>query len=376
MQITSLELFHVAMPLRNPWRTAHGDEATVESILVRIEGDGQSAWAESCPGAMPSYSAEWAGGAMAVLKRWLAPAIVGQSIGSGAELQRRLAHFTGNYFAKAALDNAWWVLAAQLQGIPLHRLLGATRDVVEVGADIGVMDSVSELIEQIGAALAAGFSRIKLKIRPGWDADVLRMVRQAYPAARLHVDCNAAYRFDDIGLFSRLDDFQLEMIEQPLAAGDLIDHARLQSQIRTPICLDESITSAETCRVALDLGSCRVVNVKPGRVGGLTEALAIHDLCREAGVTAWVGGMLESAIGGRIALALAMLDGFTYPGDVFPSSRFYERDLATPAIELVSDGNFPPRIAALDLPGIGTEPGAELLKQWCVEHVRVAQGSP
>lgn len=372
MLITAIELYQVAMPLRSPWRTAHGDEAAVETVLVRIESGEHFAWAESCPGAMPCYSPEWAGGAFATLQRWLAPAVVGQSIDSGADLQRRLAHFTGNYFAKAALDNAWWVLEAARQGLPLHRLLGGARDRVEVGADIGVLDSVGELIEQIGAALAAGFSRIKLKIRPGWDADVLRMVRQAHPAARIHVDCNAGYTFDDLPLFARLDDFGLEMIEQPLMAGDLIDHARLQAQIRTPICLDESITSAEVCRVALDLGSCRVVNIKPGRVGGLTEALAIHEVCREAGVVAWVGGMLESAIGARIALALATLPGCTYPADVFPSSRFYEQDLASPALELADGSGTGRQIATLEAPGIGTEPDPQLLQSWCVNHARLA----
>lgn len=370
MHISALEFFHVAMPLKSCWRTAHGEETAVESILTRIEAEGQSAWAESCPGAMPCYSPEWAGGALACLERWLAPAIVGQRIESGEELQARLAHFAGNHFAKAAIDNAWWVLEAQLRGLPLHKLLGAARDTVEVGADIGIADEIGELLEQIGAAVEAGFPRIKLKIRPGWDADVLRLVRQAFPAARIHVDCNAAYRFDDLAMFCRLDDFQLEMIEQPLAAGDLIDHARLQSQIRTPICLDESITSAETCRVALDLGACRVVNIKPGRVGGLTEAVAIHNVCREAGVAAWVGGMLESAIGGRIALALATLDGFTYPADLFPSCRFYAEDLGTPPLEL-TDSDPPPRIRALDTPGIGAEPQPELLERFCVERVRV-----
>lgn len=376
MLISAIELFHVAMPLLQPWRTANGDEPTVESVLVRIESQGESAWAESCPGAAPCYSPEWAGGAFACLERWLAPAIVGQTIGSGEELQARLARFTGNPFAKAALDNAWWVLEAKLRGVPLYRHLGGKRDQVEVGADIGVLDSVDELIAAIGAAVEAGFPRVKLKIRRGWDVDVLRVVRQAFPAVRMHVDCNAAYRFDDLPLLCRLDDFQLEMIEQPLTAGDLIDHARLQAQIRTPICLDESITSADVCRVALDLGSCRAVNVKPGRVGGLTEALAINDICRQAGVTAWVGGMLESAIGARIALALATLDGFTYPPDLFPSARFYAQDLGVPAIELSSGLSTSaagvPSVAALDSPGIGTQPDAKMLERCCVRRARIA----
>lgn len=371
MHIEALEIFQVAMPLLQPWRTAYAEEATVGSILVRIEGDGQTAWGESCPGTTPTYSPEWAGGVFACVAQMLAPALVGQTIKSGEELQARLAHFAGNYFAKAAVDNAWWVLQAQLQGVPLHRLLGGTRDEVEVGADIGVLDSVGELLPQIGAAIDAGFPRIKLKIRPGWDVDMLRLVRQAYPAARIHVDCNGGYRFDDLDMFCRLDDFHLEMIEQPLAAGDLIDHARLQSQIRTPICLDESITSVDACRMALELESCRVVNIKPGRVGGLTSAIAIHNICREAGIMAWVGGMLDSAIGARIALALATLDGFTYPADIFPSARFYAQDLGEPELLLEGQSSSSPRIVPLEAPGIGTAPNTELLERFCVARARI-----
>lgn len=363
MLIDSIELFHVAMPLVSPWRTAYGEDAAVESVLVRMQSGNDVAWSESSPLAAPCYSPEWAGGVFACIRDWLAPAIVGQQIDSGDELQQRLAHFKGNAFAKAALDCGWWVLEAQRRRVPLHRLLGAKRDRVDVGADFGVQDSIDELIAKIGPAIDAGFKRVKLKYRPGWDVPMLEAVRRVFPTQTFHIDLNSGYTLADFDMFCRLDDFNLAMIEQPLAYDDLVDHARLAQSIRTPICLDESINSVARAEQALDLESCRWVNIKPGRVGGLTPALAIHNLCRQAGVPCWVGGMLESAIGARVCIALAMLDNFTYPADIFPSSAFYRQDLATPAIELVTGPDGSPQVAALDLPGTGAEPNLDLLER-------------
>ncbi|HJT36225.1 MAG TPA: o-succinylbenzoate synthase [Pirellulales bacterium] len=369
MHIDSIDLYHVAMPLISPWRTAYGEDAVAESVLVRMRSGELEAWGESSPLAAPCYSSEWAGGVFACLRDWLAPAVVGQWIDSGGALQRRLAHFKGNYFAKAALDNAWWVLEARRRGLPLHRLLGATRDSADVGADFGVLDSIDELIRGVGQALEDGFRRVKLKFRPGWDITMLRAVRQQFPDATLHIDCNSHYRIRQLDLFCRLDDFGLAMIEQPLAHDDLIDHARLQAAIRAPICLDESICSVEQAEQAIDLGSCRWMNIKPGRVGGLTQAVAIHDLCREAKIGCWVGGMLESAIGAQINTALAMLDNFTYPADIFPSSRFYHEDLGRPPLELSRGPQGQPQVTAADVPGIGAEPDVHLLEKLCRQHV-------
>ena len=377
MRIDAVELFHVRMPLISPWRTAYGEDAAVESILVRMEGAGFVGWGESCPLAAPCYSPEWAGGVFATVADWFAPALVGESISSGQELQVRLAHFKGNPFAKAALDNAWWDLEARRLGKPLHRLLGAKRDAVDVGADFGVMDSIDELLVTIGRAVDAGFPRVKLKFRPGWDLNMLRAVRQEFPTQTFHIDCNSGYRFDDIELFRRLDDFHLAMIEQPLAHDDLVDHARLQSAIRTPICLDESIYSVERAKQALDLGSCRYVNIKPGRVGGLTNAVAIHDACQAAGIPCWVGGMLESTVGVWLCVALAMLDNFTYPADIAPSTRFYLADLGQPTFELTPGPTGTPQVAArTDVPGIGAEPDLGRLESVCVRHVRIEPRKP
>ena len=372
MRIDAIDVFHVAMPLIAPWRTAYGEDAVVESILVRLTSGGLTAWGESCPLAAPCYSEEWASGAFDCVRRWLAPVLVGQAIGSGEELQQRLAHFKGNPFAKAALDTAWWVLEAKLREQPLYRLLGGTIGTSEVGADFGVMDSLDELILAVGQAFEAGFPRVKLKFRPGWDVNMLRAVRQEFPTQRIHIDCNAAYRFDDLELFCRLDDFQLEMIEQPLAHFDLIDHARLQQTIRTAVCLDESVRSVELAEQALDLGSCRYVNIKPGRVGGLTPALEIHQRCRTAGVPCWVGGMLESGIGVRICAALATLGNFIYPADIFPSERFYQQDLADMPFRLNHPAGGTPQAECDECPGIGVEPDLERLAAWTLQHARLA----
>jgi O-succinylbenzoate synthase len=371
MRIEAIDIYHVRMPLIQPWRTAYGEDPAGESILVRFQSGEHSGWGESSPLAAPCYSPEWAGGVFACVRDWLAPAVIGQSFGSGQELQEGLQHFKGNPFAKAALDTAWWVLQSHIEAKPLHVLLGATRDRIDLGADFGVLDSIGELLECVGRALDDGFRRVKLKFRPGWDINMLRAVRDEFPTQALHIDCNSAYRIKDLELFCRLDDFSLEMIEQPLAYDDLIDHARLQEAIRTPICLDESIQSLERAEQALDLGSCRWMNIKPGRVGGLTPAVAIHDACQQAGIPCWVGGMLESAVGGRICLALAMLDNFRYPADIFPSARFYRQDLGTPPLELCRGSEGQPQMAASEAVGIGTEVDPHQLERLTVAHARL-----
>ncbi|HLQ46187.1 MAG TPA: o-succinylbenzoate synthase, partial [Planctomycetaceae bacterium] len=321
MRIDRIELFHVAMPLISPWRTAYGEDAAIHSVLCRLTSGSIDAWGESAPFAAPCYSPEWAGGVFSLCRDWLAPQIIGQEISSGADLQRRLALFKGNPFAKAILDTAWWALQSRIGNKPLHELLGATRHEVPVGADFGVMDSLDELLNGVGQAIADGFPRIKLKFRPGWDLPMLRAVRRQHPQHPMHIDCNSGYRLSDLSLFQQADEFDLAMYEQPLPHDDLVDHAELQRQVKTPVCLDESVYNVRQAELAIRLKSCRFVNIKPGRVGGLTNALAIHDLCRAANIPCWVGGMLESSIGASLCVSLAMLDNFTYPADIFPSSR-------------------------------------------------------
>lgn len=341
MKIDRIELFHVAMPLIYPWRTAYGEDAAIHSVLCRMSSGSVDAWGESAPFAAPCYSPECADGIFSVCRDWLAPTILGKDINSGEQLQNELAMFKGNPFSKAILDTAWWNLESRLQNSPLHELLGATRNLIPVGADFGVMDSIDDLLAAIGPAVDAGFPRVKLKFRPGWDLDMLKAVRNKHPDHTFHIDCNSGYRIDDANLFREIDQFSLAMIEQPLQHDDLIDHATLQSQIVTPVCLDESIVTVRQVEQAIALGSCQYVNVKAGRVGGLTIAKQIHDTCQTAGIPCWVGGMLESSTGAGICTALAMLDNFSYPADIFPSSRFYHEDLADPALELSPESETP-----------------------------------
>ena len=368
MKIDSIELFHVAMPLIYPWRTAYGEDAACHSVLCRMTSGSVEAWGESAPLAAPCYSPEWAGGIFAVAKEWLAPAVVGRDIPSGDELQRHMALYKGNPFAKGLLDVAWWNLASRILGVPLHRLLGAARDRVAVGADFGVMDNLDELLAAVGKAVDQRFLRVKLKFRPGWDLDMLRAVRRQHPRETFHIDCNSGYRLADLALFRQIDEYRLAMIEQPLAHDDLVDHARLQSEIKTPVCLDESIGHPRHAEQAIALASCRYVNIKPGRVGGLTNAKIIHDRCRQAGIPCWVGGMLESATGAAACVALAMLDNFTYPADIFPSSRFYHQDLAERPLDLTTLADGTPAVAAFDeIPA----PDAARLDKLCVARAKV-----
>lgn len=368
MRIDRVELFHVAMRLIYPWRTAYGEDAACHSVLCRLTSGSLDAWGESAPLAAPCYSPEWAGCVFAVARDWLAPAIVGREVSSGDELQQHLKVYKGNPFAKALLDITWWNLESRRRDLPLHRVLGATRDQVPVGADFGVMDSFDDLLAAIGDAVDRKFPRIKLKFRPGWDIDMLRTARKQYPREVFHIDCNSGYDLDDLLMFRQIDQFRLAMIEQPLAHDDVVDHARLQAEIQTPVCLDESIAHPRHARQALALKSCRYVNIKPGRVGGLTNAKIIHDLCQAAGIPCWVGGMLESATGAAVCTALAMLENFTYPADIFPSSRFYHEDLAERPLELTTLADGTPGVRAFEtIP----EPDPARLERQCVARATI-----
>ena len=367
MRITAIDIYRVNMPLIYPFRTAFGNDDAIESVLVRMEADGQYGWGESAPWRMPAYSAEWAAGTFLLLRDVLAPLVLGQEVASGQALHSLLAGVKGNPFAKAALDTAWWDLHARAQGRPLWQVLGGTQNPVFVGADFGVMETIDALLAEIDGAVQAGFRRVKLKFRPGWELEMVDAVRRAFPDTVFHVDCNSAYRLDALPMLRKLDRYNLAMIEQPLAHDDLVDHAVLQAQLETPICLDESITGPEAARKAIQLGACRWVNIKPGRVGGLTQAVAVHDLCRDAGVPCWIGGMLESALGGMHCLALATLPNIRYPSDVFPSSRFYRKDLSRP--ELILSG--PSQMTAPSSPGAGAEPDPEMLAACVMERAGV-----
>lgn len=369
MRIDAIDLYRVAMPLIYPFRTAFGNDDTIESVLVGLRSGNHIGWGESAPWRYPAYSPECAAAQFLIARDFIAPRILGQDIASGPDLQDRLAAIKGNPFAKAGFDLAWWDLHAQQQGAPLWKILGGQSPQIDAGADFGVMESIDRLLETIGKALDAGYKRVKLKFRPGWDLPMVDAVRNAFPDAVFHIDCNSAYSLDDADLFRRLDQYRLAMIEQPLAHDDLLDHAALQAAIETPICLDESITSPAKARKALQIKACRWVNIKPGRVGGITPALAIHDICQQAGTPCWIGGMLESAVGAAHCLALATLPNIKYPSDIFPSDRFYRCDLGVPPMR----HSEPARFCASSAPGLGVAPDPDRLRQVTLEHILVEE---
>jgi len=334
LKIESAEIRYVVLPLISPFRTSLGEVAAIHSVMVRLSSEGVEGWGEAAPSYPPIYSPEWARSVYEIDREFFLPRLIGQEVDSAADLLNRLAVFKGNLFAKASVETAWWALHSKLLGQPLWRVLGGKDPVVRCGADFGTQDTIDDLLGLVQKAVDAGYPRIKLKVCHGWDIKVLEAVRSAFPAPIFHVDCNSGYDLkEDLETLRAFDRFNLAMIEQPLFHTDLIEHAELQRQIETPICLDESIKSPRDFRLALKIGACRVVNIKPGRVGGLYNAIQIHDMARNAGIEAWVGGMLESSVGAGICAALGTLPGFTYPADVFPSSRFYRRDITEPCIE-------------------------------------------
>lgn len=300
MQIESIQLFHISFHEANS-----ESGASLESVLVKMRSRDKVGWGEVTLGVGPSDDAEWAAGAFICLRDWLVPALVGRAIDSGQQLQQALQSFHGNARAKSALDIAWWSLAAREQNKPLHQLLGASRTAIPLGCTLGVMDMSERLFAEIGAAFELGYGCVTLKVRPGWDVQMLRAVRQAFPSQALAVDCDGLGTLDQQEMFYQMEDFFLESIEQPLAADDLVGHAMLQSSIRTPVCLDQSITSAARVEQAIDLASCRMVRVDIARVGGLTPALEIRDICRRAKIPVGVGGRPGSEVAGSAAAALA-----------------------------------------------------------------------
>ncbi|MCG3149463.1 MAG: o-succinylbenzoate synthase [Verrucomicrobiae bacterium] len=365
MIIESIEIYRVNMPLVYPFRTAFGDTYAIESVLVKMTGGGRTGWGETSPWASPAYSPEWAAGVFSVMRDWLAPRLIGKDIASGAQLQSELALFKGNFFAKAGLDLAWWDLHAQLLGKPLWQIIGGKSDTIEVGADFGVMETFDLLLKEIDGAVRQGFKRVKLKFRPGWELDMVKTVRKHFPKAVFHVDCNSAYRLFDSAMLRQLDQYNLAMIEQPLAHDDLHEHAQLQKLVRTPVCLDESITSPVKAAQAIELGACRWINIKPGRVGGITNALAINQIAEAAGIPVWIGGMLESSVGGAHCQALATLANSKYPSDIFPTSRFYAQDLSEPPLDLSG----PSVMKLAGGSGIGHQPHPDRLAKLSLESV-------
>ena len=358
MRIHRVELQTVRLRLREPFRISSGVTWERRILLAKLDGDGVRGYGECVAGETPNYSYETVETARLVLERQLVPALLGREVSSAREVGPLLdGAAKGHEMAKACLEMAAWDVEARLRGRSLSQLLGGTRAAVPTGVSIGIQESVEALLRRIEGFLEEGYQRIKLKVAPGWDAPVIARVRERWPDIMLTVDANAAYQEDASAPIEALDEFGLAMIEQPLPADDLSGMARLQARLRTPLCLDESVTSPARCDTALQLGSGRIVNIKPGRVGGHAASVAIHDLCRDADVPVWCGGMLESGIGRAHNVALASLPNFRLPGDTSASRRYWERDVVTPAFELSPDGT----VAVPAGIGIGVEVDEEFL---------------
>jgi o-succinylbenzoate synthase len=356
MKLTGVELRRIKMPLVAPFRTSFGTETTRDALLVRVVTSDAEGWGECVAMADPLYSSEYVDAAADVLRRFFVPTLAATQRLDANAVAPALAKFRGHRMAKAALELG--VLDAELraQGRPLARELGAVRDRVPCGVSVGIMDSIGELLDAVDGYLQAGYVRIKLKIEPGWDVAPVAAVRERFGADMLlQVDANAAYTVADARHLARLDPFDLLLIEQPLDEEDILGHADLAKQLRTPVCLDESITSARVAAAAIRLGACSIVNIKAGRVGGYLEARRIHDVCVAHGVPVWCGGMLETGLGRAANLALAALPGFTLPGDTSGSDRYYRTDITAPFV--LRDGH----LEVPTGPGLGVEPqSAEL----------------
>jgi O-succinylbenzoate synthase len=352
MKLKTVELREIRLPLIHFFETSFGRTTERRILLVRVlDEDGAEGWGECTAGEGPFYSNEWIDSSWSTLFHFLAPMVAGRQVKTSSEVWPLMKAVRGHRMAKAAIETACWDLEARKTGQPLWKLLGGTQSEIACGVSIGIQDTPEQLFDKISSELAAGYQRIKIKIKPGWDLKIIERVRQHFPSIRLMADANSAYTLDDSELFKSLDRFDLMMIEQPLAHDDIFDHAELQRQIQTPICLDESIRSAEDGAHAIALGSCRIVNVKLGRVGGHAEAKRLESVCREKNIPVWCGGMLESGIGRTHNIAMATLPGFTLPGDVSASARYWKEDIIEPAVTVSSNGT----IARSDRPGIGVD---------------------
>lgn len=350
--IRSVELTEINLPLVHFFETSFGRTYERRIILVRVEDDaGAEGWGEVTCGEGPGYSDEWTDSAWVTIEKILAPMVVGKDFESAADVWYAFAKVRGHRMSKASIETACWDLEAKKLAVPLWRHLGGVRSEIDCGVSIGIQDSVEQLFEKIQTELDAGYKRIKIKISPNWDYDVIKAVRERFGNIHLMADANSAYTLSDIDLFKRMDEFALMMFEQPLAHDDVIDHSKLQREIKTPICLDESIHSPDDARKAIELGACRIVNVKLGRVGGHMQAKLVEETCRNAGIPAWCGGMLESGIGRAHNIAMSTLEGFTLPGDVSASKRYWHQDIISPEVEVTPEGT----ISAPHAPGIGFE---------------------
>ena len=357
MRIDAIILRELHMPLVRPFETSFGVTRNRRIVLAEVQSEGLTGWGECTAGERPFFSGESTDTAWQVLVQELAPMLAAESPEHGGECPRIFRPVRGNRMAKAALENAIWDLEAQREGVSLSRLLGGVRDSIPCGVSLGIQSSIPELLAIIERELAAGYQRIKLKCKPGWDVEVFERVRSRWPGILLSCDANSAYRLRDEDHIASFDAFDLLMIEQPLWHDDFYFHSVLQKRLNTPICLDESIRNRRDALAAIEMESCRIINIKLGRVGGFSEAIAVHNAAMERGIPVWCGGMLESGVGRAHNIALSTLEGFTLPGDVSASARYFADDIIEPGVTVSAEGE----IAIPDTPGRGYEVRTDLV---------------
>ncbi len=357
--IDRIVLREIRMPLVHFFETSFGRTYERAMVLVEVRSEGLSGWGEVTAGENPFYNEEWTESAWRIVRDYAGPRVLNYELASAEDVDKRTAHIRGHNMARGGLEAAVWDLQARRNGRPLHQEIGGgARREIPCGVSIGIQDTVDDLLRKIETEINDGYQRIKIKIKPGWDVDVIREVRKRFPSIKLMGDANSAYTLADADRLKALDEFYLMMIEQPLAHDEIIDHVELQAKLQTPICLDECIRSAHQAAQAIRMGACRIINIKLGRVGGFGEAKRVHDVCQKANVPVWCGGMLEAGIGRAHNIALATLPNFVLPGDVSASKRYWKRDIIKPWVETTPRGT----IEIRDDPGFGYEIDHEFLE--------------
>ena len=369
MKIERMVLRQIRMPLVHFFETSFGRTYSRDIIIVEVVSEGLSGWGEVTAGENPFYNEEWTDSAWMIARDYVGPRLLNREMAGALDADPLTRHIRGHNMARGGVEAAVWDLQARRNGNPLWKEIGGgARREIPCGVSIGIQDSVEQLIDKIDCELAEGYQRIKMKIKPGWDVDVIRRIRKHFPQIRLMADANSAYTLNDAARLKQLDEFYLMMIEQPLAHDDIVDHAVLQPQLETPICLDECIRSAHHAAQAIRLKAGRIVNIKLGRVGGFGEAKRVHDTCEAAGIPVWCGGMLEAGIGRAHNIALATLPNFTLPGDVSASKRYWARDIIVPQVETTPEGT----IAIRDEPGFGYEIDRDFMNSVMVREETVS----
>jgi o-succinylbenzoate synthase len=369
MKIESITLHHISMPLVAPFETSFGRETDRQCVIITLQAEGLTGYGECVATREPGYNYETTGTALHILKDFIAPLILGQDIQDAHDFQTRMERIRGHHLAKAGVEMALWDLFGKRGGKSLKEMFGGTREKVEVGVSIGIQESASALVRSVESYLQSGYRRVKIKIKPGREVDETLAVRRAYPDLRLQVDANSAYTLESAKVLKAIDDLNLLLIEQPLFEDDIWDHRLLQAEFKTPICLDESVVSPRHARYALEMGACKIINIKPARVGGLSQGIAIHDMCRAQNVPVWCGGMLETNIGRASNLALASLPGFILPGDISASDRYYHRDITNESFVLNDDST----LTVPTGPGLGVTMDNNALKQFALSELTLGK---